>query len=165
MSIQEDGVVVAHRVADWLRGLGNSMMVKDDIRPIKIEINGETFYGAIYGHLEPPTEKCPESKHEYRMYLVGDLPKGYMKSDKFCYVIPEGAGDFFQAGDWYVAGFLNQKWKKKHRQPETTADILQKYHPFGDNFGLHRWSTPDGTLIDTCEDKPYTRRPLSVEYV
>jgi hypothetical protein len=120
-------------VTEWLSALPHVTSVK----PVRVTIEGVTYAGARY------TEQLttPEGSDAYRrgertytremIYLIGNLPRHYVKRSKAAYTMP---GD---SREWYIAGH----WAGQHNQfnPNWETDKT-KYHPFGPNFILAPWS-------------------------
>ena len=121
-------------LAEWLNTL-------ETVQPrftvtTTVNLGKETFQGCSYR----------DTNGDTRLYLLGKLPKSYMRRRKTCYSV--------LAVDWYVAGYTQGDIK-----PE-----FQAYHPFGEHFLLAMWD-PKGPAIDAHEVHKYTRLPLVAEAV
>jgi hypothetical protein len=111
------------------------------VKPVKVSLGRATYEGAQY--VDSNFGTTP------RLYLIGDLPKSYLRRRKTCYTFE---GD---SRDWYIAGYMTA---------DRMTEKFAPYHPCGANVLLCAWDSPQGS-IDSHEEKRYTRVAASLESV
>lgn len=119
-----------NKVAEWLRSLPGT----SDVEPVTITIGTQTWEGARY------TQYGRD-----HFYLVGDLPKSFLKGPKTCYRLPD------DAHDWYVATYMAKF--------DALEEHFKEFHPFGNSWMMMPWDC--GGFIDEHE-KTYRRMDATI---
>lgn len=107
---------------------------------ITLFLDGRRYNGAAY--------RDSNFNNEQRLYIIGDLPRSYLRSRRTAYVIDRA--------DWYIACYMESA------RLATLKPEQMQYHPVGANFMLCRWDVPSGEAIDKYELRPYRRVPALV---
>lgn len=110
----------------WLKGLDCT-----DVRKLRITI-GKTLYDAA--------EYVQDNRK--RIYVLGELPKAYLRSSHTCFRLPNSEVDH------YIACYMSGARLKEFPQ---YADS----HQWGANFIIMQWDLPEA--IDQYERRPYAR--------
>lgn len=142
-------VETARKVAEWLASLsGANGIAYSDIVPVEVTIANKVYCGCRY------TVTYSDKRKDVRYYIIGDLPELYKKrQNNTCFRFEK------DGSDWYIAGFFNKQWMSKNGYPVDPEK--EKYHPFGEWWGLHEWSH-QGSAIDDGERFRYKRHPITV---
>lgn len=122
-------------VTRWLASLESVASVE----AVRVTIGKACFDGARY---------VDKQTGDSRLYLLGEVPASYRRSTHVCYNFE---GD---SRDWYIAYYM----PRERLTPEYAP-----HHPFGPHFGLFAWSVPDGSRIDSHEEKSYARVAATLE--
>lgn len=137
-----------------------------NVRLARITIGEQTWEGARYTRTMSYTagmdavtrgiRKAGDTYNEDCLYVLGDLPKPYVRHiTRKGHVHTNNACFPFEGFDWYVSGYMI----KRALKPE-----FEQWHPFGPNFILRPWDI-DKEKIDQYCPKPYDRVELKVEYL
>lgn len=128
-----------------------------DIQGCTATIGQETYPAARYKQTFQPLEGA-RSQEEYTrdaIYVIGKLPKDYMKSSKVCYVIQH------EPHEWYIGAHYPDFKRGKQAGPDPK---YSEHHPFDYTFILFpSIPTEHYPAIDTYEPVKYRRVGLKLD--
>jgi len=117
-----------NKVATWLRSLPGVT----NVEPATVTIGKQTWDGARYTQYD--------RRH---FYLVGDLPKSFLRGPNTSYQLPE------DARDWYVACYMAEF--------DDLEDRFKVFHPFGNH-----WIMMPAFAIHDGHDQTYRRMKATI---
>lgn len=123
------------RLATYLESLACT-----NLRKLHITIRKTTYEAVEYVQ--------PDTDGRKRIYVLGELPRCYVRSSRTCFRVPGSKADH------YIACYMSAA--------RITPEFAQ-FHPFGANFMLLTWDLPDA--IDRYDRTPYTRIAMAVSPV
>ncbi len=134
----------AFDLVKWIESFGNT-----NVKPIKVEIKDEVFYGAQYDNVH--------SDNEPVLYLLGEIPKCRQKRVSLCFTIKD------DPNDWFLSAGYTPHMRAPFRMTELSEEVAKQFHPFGDNWMMRPWDKIKlKSEIDTYERYRYVRVPITV---
>jgi len=154
------------RVCWWLQSCYRESAFPPDPKPVRVVINKQTFYGAIYCITTNSTVISPDGKpyRSYCMCLLGRQTSQMLKRSRHCLQYDLQRREPLEPGiiastDWYCSTYIIDQNRRRNAIGPYTS-------PFGENF-IYRLHVPvrPGDTLDEPGQKPHTRIPMTVEFL